>query len=718
MDLSQLSTEQIESMLASMPAAVPAVAPSQAAPNMNPNLYNAAGTIASIGQGLSGGFLDEIAAGAVTPLDVLGGLFSGNNVSFADAYSKNLAQNRAGLEQFRQDAPVTSIGSEIGGAILSPINKLKLLAGGGKVAQAAATGGLQGAIFGAGNAEGNENIASSTAMGAGLGAGAGGGIQALGSMLQGAGSYATGLARGTKNRLYGLGANDIKKSMTKGAVGSVKDGVSGIEQSLDDLIKSGSVKAGSATDNMLGLQSQLDDLGAQTKQIFASVDNVQVDPIQPKWQATTKYIKDQVADADKAKAIRVFNKYKDGVEQNNLLLSDFEHQKSLFQKMGKDAMGPEGKETLQANIFKFMGADLKNAVDDELAKPLYTQTLGKDAVAAVKGFRKAKQDRLALLPAYTAGSSREAVNSFNDLLINVFKTTGGFGVPAVVGGITGLAAGDSGNVLGGALAGLGAGAALRTNTGQQAIIQLLKGVAGASGAVGAGASASALPASRVLADMLTQSSGGEVVGESATAPQSAAGFDLSTLSDDDLMRMLEQAPTEAPATEGFERTSFIPEEMPEMTLTSDSGIDFIKKHEGLRLTTYKDTAGHDTIGYGRTKNIPKTGKITKEEAEQMLIEDIEAHEQEVRDAVKVPLTQKQFDALSSFTFNVGGPALRRSALLKKLNAGDYEGAADEFVKWNKERIKGKLQPNRGLTKRRQAERELFLSGIGKDLITV
>jgi lysozyme len=214
---------------------------------------------------------------------------------------------------------------------------------------------------------------------------------------------------------------------------------------------------------------------------------------------------------------------------------------------------------------------------------------------------------------------------------------------------------------------------------------------------------------------------------------SGSNVDLSGLSEAELDQIIAASgvSAEAPAAtppadtalptieaEGFERTSFIPEEMPEMTLTSDSGIDFIKKHEGLRLTTYKDTAGHDTIGYGRTKNIPKTGKITKEEAEQMLIEDIEAHEQEVRNAVKVPLTQEQFDALSSFTFNLGGPALRRSALLKKLNAGDYEGAADEFVKWNKERVKGKLQPNRGLTKRRQAERELFLSGIGKDLITV
>ena len=153
-----------------------------------------------------------------------------------------------------------------------------------------------------------------------------------------------------------------------------------------------------------------------------------------------------------------------------------------------------------------------------------------------------------------------------------------------------------------------------------------------------------------------------------------------------------------------------------MTLTSDSGIDFIKQHEGLRLTAYDDGTGKQTIGYGHTKDVPKS--ITKEEAEEKLVQDIESHEQAVKEAVKVPLTQEQFDALTSFTFNLGAGALKRSSLVKKLNAGDYEGAADEFLKWDKARIKGKLQPLRGLTKRRQAERELFLSGLGKDLISI
>jgi GH24 family phage-related lysozyme (muramidase) len=70
----------------------------------------------------------------------------------------------------------------------------------------------------------------------------------------------------------------------------------------------------------------------------------------------------------------------------------------------------------------------------------------------------------------------------------------------------------------------------------------------------------------------------------------------------------------------------------------------------------------------------------------------------------VPLTQNRFDALISFTYNLGGSALASSTLLKKLNAKDYKGAAAEFPKWNK--AGGKVVS--GLTKRRDAEMELFL----------
>jgi lysozyme len=204
----------------------------------------------------------------------------------------------------------------------------------------------------------------------------------------------------------------------------------------------------------------------------------------------------------------------------------------------------------------------------------------------------------------------------------------------------------------------------------------------------------------------------EQLGQMMQQPQ----VDLESLSEAELDQIIaasgvEAADTALPTTEteSFQPTSFIPEEMPEMTLTSDRGIDFIKQHEGLRLAAYDDGTGKKTIGYGHTKDVPD--KITKEEAEAKLIADIEEHESAVKEAVKVPLTQEQFDALTSFTFNLGAGAFKRSTLLKKINEGDLKGAADEFLKWDKARVKGKLVPMRGLTKRRQAERELFLEGL-------
>lgn len=137
--------------------------------------------------------------------------------------------------------------------------------------------------------------------------------------------------------------------------------------------------------------------------------------------------------------------------------------------------------------------------------------------------------------------------------------------------------------------------------------------------------------------------------------------------------------------------------------------DIIKKHEGLRLKAYPDPGSGGvpwTIGYGHTRNVKKGDVITQATAEHFLDEDMEEAYSIVDAAVKVPITRQQRDALCSFVFNVGGGNLRKSTLLKKLNAGDYKGAAAEFPRWNK--ASGKVMP--GLVKRRGEERALFLSG--------
>lgn len=139
-------------------------------------------------------------------------------------------------------------------------------------------------------------------------------------------------------------------------------------------------------------------------------------------------------------------------------------------------------------------------------------------------------------------------------------------------------------------------------------------------------------------------------------------------------------------------------------------VDAIKEHEGLRLVAYLDSVGVWTIGYGDTgPDVVKGLTITKGQAEERLRKRLVEFEGYVNRAVKVKLTQNQFDALVSLVYNIGPTNFNSSTLLRKLNAGDYAGAADQFLVWNKGRVGGKLQVIDGLTNRRKKERQLFVS---------
>lgn len=138
-------------------------------------------------------------------------------------------------------------------------------------------------------------------------------------------------------------------------------------------------------------------------------------------------------------------------------------------------------------------------------------------------------------------------------------------------------------------------------------------------------------------------------------------------------------------------------------------VDAIKEHEGLRLVAYLDSVGVWTIGYGDTgPDVVKGLVITKAQAEERLRKRLREFEGYVNRMVKVKLTQNQFDALVSLVYNIGPTNFSTSTLLRKLNASDYLGAADQFPVWNKGRVEGKLVVIKGLTNRRKSERELFL----------
>ncbi|MBY0444878.1 MAG: lysozyme [Burkholderiales bacterium] len=138
--------------------------------------------------------------------------------------------------------------------------------------------------------------------------------------------------------------------------------------------------------------------------------------------------------------------------------------------------------------------------------------------------------------------------------------------------------------------------------------------------------------------------------------------------------------------------------------TGKNGIALIQKFEGLRLTSYQDSVGIWTIGDGHTGADVKPGMtINPSQVLILLQQDLERFESGVNKSVKVPLTQNQFDALISFSYNVGLGNFSKSTLLKRLNEANYSGAADQFPRWNK--AGGQIL--KGLVDRRNAEAALF-----------
>ena len=137
--------------------------------------------------------------------------------------------------------------------------------------------------------------------------------------------------------------------------------------------------------------------------------------------------------------------------------------------------------------------------------------------------------------------------------------------------------------------------------------------------------------------------------------------------------------------------------------TGDEGIALIRHFEGCRLDAYLCPAGVWTIGYGHTKGVKEGETIDQEAAEAFLIEDLEEFEGYVTEMVEVPLSQSQFDALVSWTFNLGPGNLERSTLLAKLNDGLFDEVPGQIKRWT--RAGGVILP--GLVKRRNAEAALF-----------
>ncbi len=142
---------------------------------------------------------------------------------------------------------------------------------------------------------------------------------------------------------------------------------------------------------------------------------------------------------------------------------------------------------------------------------------------------------------------------------------------------------------------------------------------------------------------------------------------------------------------------------------AESTLDYITKEEGFKNKAYKDSKGLLTIGVGHLIKADEqhlvSATLTDEQVKELLRSDLRWCSEAVESSIKVPLTQKQFDALYSLCFNIGEGAFRKSTVVKRLNAGDYKGAADAIEMWNKPAV---------LINRRKREKALFLADIQGD----
>ena len=151
---------------------------------------------------------------------------------------------------------------------------------------------------------------------------------------------------------------------------------------------------------------------------------------------------------------------------------------------------------------------------------------------------------------------------------------------------------------------------------------------------------------------------------------------------------------------------------PQPKPVSDIAVNLIKEFEGFKDYAYIDTDGTPVIGYGLSRiddqPVRIGDRISPKEAEIALNSHLQEIHQELDQLVKVNLSEQQLSALASISFNVGIGSIKESTLIRKINEEDYAGAANEFLRWDKANQGGRLVQMPGLTRRRHAERQLFL----------
>ena len=140
---------------------------------------------------------------------------------------------------------------------------------------------------------------------------------------------------------------------------------------------------------------------------------------------------------------------------------------------------------------------------------------------------------------------------------------------------------------------------------------------------------------------------------------------------------------------------------------SATALVSIALNEGYRGEAYKDAVGVPTVGYGETKGVTMKSRTTPDRALVQLLSSANSHADDIRQCIKVPLYQHEFDAYVSLAYNIGAKNFCGSTLVKKLNAGDYTGACEQIRRWD--RAGGKVLA--GLTKRREKEYRMCMGEV-------
>jgi GH24 family phage-related lysozyme (muramidase) len=143
--------------------------------------------------------------------------------------------------------------------------------------------------------------------------------------------------------------------------------------------------------------------------------------------------------------------------------------------------------------------------------------------------------------------------------------------------------------------------------------------------------------------------------------------------------------------------------------TLDVVMEKIREEEELRLQSYQGPSGKWLIGYGHLNDVQPGMSISQAQAEELLRQDVGVVEEVIKSTVSVPINAAEFSAMVGFAYNIGTGNFRVSTVLRKLNEGDREGAADAFLLWTKARQNGELVDSPRLVQRRSEDRELFLS---------